>query len=152
MWQLWHHHAGPRHSFGLSFSLFCYDVLLCGLGQLIFIRTFHLYTCRHKRSGLVSLDDPVSKLPKLPYTFPLLEADPKGASGEKDEGSFILKATNGCFPGGVYNNEEVTVGPFSATEVLRCRSSLSTAPRTACSFLSRTGNRSYHHRARTSHF
>lgn len=57
---------------------------------------------------MVSLDDPVSKLPKLPYTFPLLEADPRGTSGEKDEGSFILKATNGCFPGGVYNNEEAT--------------------------------------------
>lgn len=57
---------------------------------------------------MVSLDDPVSKLPKLPYTFLLLEADPRGTSGEKDEGSFILKTTNRGFPGGVYSNEEVT--------------------------------------------
>lgn len=124
------------------------------LDKFIFIRTFHLYTCRFKRSGLVSLDNPVSKLPKLPYTFPLLEADTRGASGEKDEGSCTLQTTNGCFPGGVYHNEAVTqrLGPFSSTEVLRCRGSLSTALKTACSLLSRTGNRSYHHRAHTSHF
>lgn len=141
VWQSGTITPSPSHSLGLSFSSFCYDVCVWSWTSSFLLE---LSICTHVDSKGVVWLAWITLFPNYPSSLIHFHFW-RQIQGERQE-----RKTRGPAP--CKHQWLLSWGPFSSTEVLRCRGSLSTVLKTACSFLSRTENRSYHRRAHTRHF